>query len=375
MINYGKVAFDKVNDVVRNKTERFDFCFKTINKQLTNNNQSFKLLINAKNKVYFKIDLNSKASLKVLVNGSCEYVNTNLISSNFELFINGNSLIEFCFFNFEGLINCSLQILGEFVLTDYTNLNLIPLKSNFLAIKPEENSFKVFTGENINQVVNNTNLNEGVIFNYKFLSVCEFNANTFCLVELNGNNYIIKNYSEVILLTKHYSTNAKVIKCNYFDSAFLIVDVVSNSFTVSLYSTDVNLIAYYDDIKLGKLSNIISVKEVYNNADSNIYFIVTDVNKCNYIVLCNFNENAEIKPIFNAMLISKEFIYCCEKTINNTFEICFKLINGIKFETLDIDFENNILALKVVNKFSSAKSGLKINGTMILNFSDVLEIF
>ena len=207
------------------------------------------------------------------------------------------------------------------------------------------------------------------------MSVCEFNANTFCLVELNGNNYIIKNYSEVILLTKHYSTSAKVIKCNYFDSAFLIIDVVSNSFTVSLYSTDVNLIAYYDDIKLGKLSNIISVKEVYNNADSNIYFIVTDVNKCNYIVLCNFNENAEIKPIFNAMLISKEFIYCCEKTINNTFEICFKLINGIKFETLDIDFANNILALKVVNKFSSAKSGLKINGTMILNFSDVLEIF
>ena len=101
MINYGKVAFDKVNDVVRNKTERFDFCFKTINKQLTNNNQSFKLLINAKNKVYFKIDLNSKASLKVLVNGSCEYLNTNLISSNFELFINGNSLIEFCFYSFE----------------------------------------------------------------------------------------------------------------------------------------------------------------------------------------------------------------------------------------------------------------------------------
>ena len=375
MIDYGKIAYNKVNDVVRNKLERFNFCFKTINKQITNTKPNFKFWVNAKNKIYFKVDLSNKATLKVFVNGVCEYIHTNLTSSNFELFINGNSQVEFCFYDFEIDTNCSLQVLGEFDFTDLNNLNLIPFSDNLLAIKTEEDSFKVFSGSDANNVINKVNLNDGTIFNYNYLSVCSSFNNTFCLTELNGNNYIIKNFSEVIMLTEKYSANAKVVKCQARNSVFFIVDVVNDNFTISLYSESANLIAKYVGLKVGKLSNIVSVKEVYNNADTTTYFIVQDANKFNYVVLCNFAESFELKPQFNAMLIGKDSIISCEKTASSTFEICFKLLNGIKFETVEIDFNNLVLATKVVSKLSSAKSGLKFNGLMILNFSGVLEIY
>ena len=92
-------------------------------------------------------------------------------------------------------------------------------------------------------------------------------------------------------------------------------------------------------------------------------------------MLCNFAESFELKPQFNAMLIGKDGVISCEKTAAGTFEICFKLLNGIKFETVEIDFNNLVLATKVVSKLSSAKSGLKFKGLMILNFSGVLEIY
>ncbi len=368
MIDYGKVAFNKVNDLFRNRQESFNFCSKTISFNLTENNLEYKITVNAKNTIYFALKSSEVTSVRVLVNGRLEYVNNSFINTNFELYIQDKSEIVFKFLNLTNAININLIVQGLFNFVNDAAIKLIPLNNNLAIVNKTSNTFSYYKSDSVENTVSLFNSGGGLVFDYNFLSMCEVNGNVLCLAEKNNKFYILENMQNAVMLQQDFTTKAKILRCNLNGDGFLIVDVKNGKLNLKAYSLTYNLLFEFSDLVVAEINNISIVNEVYNYINNNIYFTVSDANNNCYVVLCNINNSGLIKPEFNVVNIGKLSELSGVVNFNNQFYFSCKTNLGVKTIIANINFENRVLTITNTENLNNVSGVLILNDLKVINY-------
>ena len=374
MINYGKLAYNRVNDLYRNNlVVNFDFCSNCVPVTLTEVNTSFDVFIVANGKVFFNLTLSNHADLKILVNGKTEFVKNNFSSASFSLVINKESNLKFVFSNTTFPLECVAQILGNYKMINKTSLFLIPKTNNFMVVTATNNSFTLFNETTPTEVINSFHKNMGITLNYAYLSCCNNAENCYVLCELNGINYIIKNGSSVITLSKQFSSKCKLIACNVLGASFIIVDAQNSTLSLTLFNSNCELLESLEGIRVKGVSDVFKIVEVVNFADNNIYFILPDSNLNNFIVLCNLTENGLTSSVLDCVSVGKTEHIIGVKTTANSFKFYMKQATGLKVVTAQINFVNKLTTFSSVTEYNNATSGCYVtDGEIVLNFDETL---
>ena len=327
----------------------------------------------ANGKVFFNLTLSNHADLKILVNGKTEFVKNNFSSASFSLVINKESSLKFVFSNTTFPLECVAQILGNYKMINKTSLFLIPKTNNFMVVTATNNSFTLFNETTPTEVINSFHKNMGITLNYAYLSCCNNAENYYVLCELNGVNYIIKNGSSVITLSKQFSSKCKLIACNVLGASFIIVDAKNSTLSLTLFNSNCELLESFEGISVKGVSDVFKILEVVNFADNNIYFILSDSNLNNFIVLCNLTENGLTSSVFDCVGVGKTEHTIGVKTTANSFKFYMKQAAGLKVVTAQINFVNKLTTFSSVTEYNNATSGCYVtDGEIVLNFDETL---
>lgn len=366
-MDFGKIAFNKINDLVRDEGSFLNVWCNTV--QLINNQYSFN--INAKNRVFINIKANSLFSFKVFVCGELQHFEYGSNNCSFALIINKPSTVLIQGLN--DVTKFNLTVVGLFEDVDDSKTDIVLKDESVAIIKSFNNCFNVYNGDTVLNSVNNFNDNNFSQYNYEFLNATYFNNSVYCLVKKDTNFYVLVNFNTEILIKENISNNAKIFSCSHLNSNYGIIDYNLNEVAIILFSENCEVTYKFNKFNLNFLTRIASFKPIKNSSVSAYYFLVTTANKNNFIILCNFNLSTENSEFLKFIQVDDGNINNVVLTKNNEFVFAVKNKGLVKIVAYNFNFENKVKTLKKIQNFKNVLWADVINfNSSVLNFNNNL---
>lgn len=375
MSNLSKIALNRTSDILRNIKEfENNFNVQTLSKTLFETDSVFCFNLKAKNKVYITFSANVVCGFKVYVNSKIEYVCANDNFKTFYLQLNGNAEIKIKVFNFTQNVNVNLTFMGNFNFVNKNNLIFIPLLTGVFAIKKTDGAFTLFNVGSMSNEVLDINQCSSVNYDYEFVSCCSGLENSFILCKNNGVSNVFVNLQIKLQLQKLFSDNAQIFTCNNYGASFGVADIVGNKIELTLYNSSGNIVCETTVNKTTKFGVVTSIKTVTNLHDNLVYFVLTDVNNNNEIVLCNFNESGLTAEFLGCFNVGKGSIICVTKTQENVFVFAVCVSDFIKIYTYNLNFVSGIKQVQNVVTHQNASVACLLKSNYILNYDNTLVL-
>lgn len=371
-MNFGKLAYNKVSDLVRDES------FNKLNNiwankiKLENNKYSFNLIAN--NKVFFNVVSSCLISFKVYVNNELQHYCFSSNNNSFSLTINktANVLIEVLGDEVNYL---NLSIFGCFEVVDSTKTYLILNNNLITIIKDCNNSFLVYSGENSLSVVNNFNNDIFQTVNYKYLSSAYVNNNLYCLVKKEDAFKVLVNFNTEILINENLPENSQIFSGNQQDFSFGIISYNLNKINIILFSESGEVYSRFNSVNLSFLNGISQIKPITNLYNTKQYFVVSSLNKNNFIVLCNLNLSPENSDFLKVAQIIDGTMQSSVLCSNGNFVFSVKNNNVVKVLNYNLFFDAGTKILNSSKTFKNVMWAKIINfNSFVLNFNNNLII-
>ncbi len=340
MINYGKVALQKINEINRNSikktTETNTFIQKSYQYNLDSTNNYFVLNLEAKKqKVYFSLSLDSNVNCKVYINSILQFFKHDFNFATFGLFVDGNQTIKF---EFETNVSqvCKVQVLGNVQLVE-DNIILKSLNYNMFCAKQLETKFRYCSMGSLSQTINTFNEKRFYAINGRFLDI---NSTYNILIERDNKCYVIAPGGDEIDVGQ---LSDAVLLDYRSDKIYYVFSYIENG-QLNFLMTNSNgeEIAKTMNLSLGNNIKISQIYKVVNNVDEFSYLACVDANLNVYIVLCKFDENGLVWELSKPISVGCGTFESAIKVTSNNYMFATKNNNEIKIVDVNIDFETSI---------------------------------
>lgn len=367
MTNFGKLAYNKVKDIERenlNSKQNFsNYCF-SHNLSTTSNFAQIKLTAFGE-AVIFTINLQSNASVKVFVNSNLQYCKLNFNYVSFPLFLTGENTIKFEFSNVEET-EVKIGVLGNFKIKNEKELCFVNLPNSLNIIEQFEQSFKTYSGENVSELVSNFNGEICTQLDGQFLGMVEVNDES-CLF-YNNNSTILKTTSSSINLLENLNKNSCFFES---ENEILCITKVLDQLQVKTISVLGEITNYSSNGNISFFKKIKKISPVCLISGTSVYFVCTDVNFNNYIVLCNINKTTKTAVFLLFYNIGVGEHVSAVKINATTIKVSTTFGYNTNVKTLSIS-QNNLSLVGSVNFNNLTQLFLVDNTNQIFNFDGTL---
>ena len=351
MINFGKVAYDRLNSLQQNK--RVEYCFnsKILHYNVSENNNDFYITLKANNDVFFDISCDNNIDLKIYNDEQLCMAKNSITNDIFHLKILKLSKLKFVV-DCQSDTSITIKIVGNFEYKDDSVINLYSFTNMSVIASVNDNTFSLYTGTTANDAIDNYNNNICTTYSGKLLDI-EY-IDELKIMYQNGDNICIKGSTLNTIDNLQFSKGV-MFKCDYLNTAFAIAYIKHGTLNIRLYDSSLNEINTHLNISIKGINNIVDIKCIDNLVDDNTYFVLTDNNYNNYIVLFNYPNNGLITSINNVIGIEKGVVKNIKKITSNNYIIA--IINDyLKVIDCSINTTNNLITYNDIFKFYNVDS-------------------
>lgn len=367
MTNFGKLAYNKVKDIERenlNSKQNFsNYCF-SHNLSTTSNFAQIKLTAFGE-AVIFTINLQSNASVKVFVNSNLQYCKLNFNYVSFPLFLTGENTIKFEFSNVEET-EVKIGVFGNFKIKNEKELCFVNLPNSLNVIEQFEQSFNTYSGGNVSELVSNFNGGICTQLDGQFLGMVEVNDESYLFY--NNNSTILKTSSKKINLLENLNKNSCFFEN---ENEILCITKVLDQLQVKTISILGEITNYSSNGNISFFKKIKKISPVCLISGTSVYFVCTDVNFNNYIVLCNINKTTKTAVFLLFYNIGVGEHVSAVKTSGTTIKVSTTSGYNTNVKTLSIS-QNNLSLVGSVNFNNLTQLFLVDNTNQIFNFDGTL---
>lgn len=367
MTNFGKLAYNKVKDIERenlNSKQNFsNYCFSQ-NLSTTSNFAQIKLTAFGE-AVIFTINLQSNASVKVFVNSNLQYCKLNFNYVSFPLFLTGENTIKFEFLNVEET-EVKIGVFGNFKIKNEKELCFVNLPNSLNVIEQFEQSFNTYSGGNVSELVSNFNGGICTQLDGQFLGMVEVNDESYLFY--NDNSTILKTTSSSINLLENLNKNSCFFES---ENEILCITKVLDQLQVKTISVLGEITNYSSNGNISFFKKIKKISPVCLISGTSVYFVCTDVNFNNYIVLCNINKTTKTAVFLLFYNIGVGEHVSAVKTSGTTIKVSTTSGYNTNVKTLSIS-QNNLSLVGSVNFNNLTQLFLVDNTNQIFNFDGTL---
>lgn len=367
MTNFGKLAYNKVKDIERenlNSKQNFsNYCFSQ-NLSTTSNFAQIKLTAFGE-AVIFTINLQSNASVKVFVNSNLQYCKLNFNYVSFPLFLTGENTIKFEFSNVEET-EVKIGVFGNFKIKNEKELCFVNLPNSLNVIEQFEQSFNTYSGGNVSELVSNFNGGICTQLDGQFLGMVEVNDESYLFY--NNNSTILKTSSKKINLLENLNKNSCFFEN---ENEILCITKVLDQLQVKTISILGEITNYSSNGNISFFKKIKKISPVCLISGTSVYFVCTDVNFNNYIVLCNINKTTKTAVFLLFYNIGVGEHVSAVKTSGTTIKVSTTSGYNTNVKTLSIS-QNNLSLVGSVNFNNLTQLFLVDNTNQIFNFDGTL---
>lgn len=367
MTNFGKLAYNKVKDIERenlNLKQNFsNYCFSQ-NLSTTSNFAQIKLTAFGE-AVIFTINLQSNASVKVFVNSNLQYCKLNFNYVSFPLFLTGENTIKFEFSNVEET-EVKIGVLGNFKIKNEKQLCFVNLPNSLNVIEQFEQSFNTYSGGNVSELVSNFNGGICTQLDGQFLGMVEVNDESYLFY--NNNSTILKTSSSSINLLENLNKNSCFFES---ENEILCITKVFDQLQVKTILVSGEITNYSSNGNISFFKKIKKISPVCLISGTSVYFVCTDVNFNNYIVLCNINKTTKTAVFLLFYNIGVGEHVSAVKTSGTTIMVSTTSGYNTNVKTLSIS-QNNLSLVGSVNFNNLTQLFLVDNTNQIFNFDGTL---
>lgn len=364
MINYGKVAYNRLSTLeLDNSKVKYSFNKKMYTYNLTTTNNYFEINVEANKEVYFEIKCDNKSSFKVYNSDVLQMAKINVTDTIFSLSIQGKTLLKFLFDISEN-IEVNLKVLGECICDDLSSVKLMSLPNSLAIVKQLKNQFFVYYGNTVDTTLTNYNSDIKTTYNGTFLSLNYING--LVVLYKNNDNIIV---AGAINTTLNLNIDRGVI-FNYSidESSFAVAYIINGCLNVDTYNDNGIIINSYHDIMIGYVNNIVSINTVINDVDNNIYFVCTDVNNHNYIVLFKVPNNGLFTRLLDVIEIGVGKVNDARKVTSNNYMISIKN-QCLKIIDCGVDYTKKLININEIFKLNNVVNSAVIDDSnVVLNY-------
>lgn len=366
MINFGKVAYDRLNSLQQNKGVEYCFNSKILHYNVSENNNEFYVTLNANNDVFFDISCDKNIDLKIYNDDQLCMAKNNITNDIFNLKIFKLSKLKFVV-DCQSETSITIKIVGNFDYKDDRDIKLYSFANMSVIASVSDDKFSLYNGATPDDAINNYNNNICTTYSGKLLDI-EY-IDELKIMYQNDNNICIKGSTLNIINNLQFSKGV-MFKCNYLNTAFAIAYIKYGSLNIRLYDSSLNESNTHLNISLKGINNIVDIKCIDNLVDDNTYFVLTDNNYNNYIVLFNYPNNGLITRINNVVSIEKGIVKNIKKITSNNYIIA--IINDcLKVIDCSINTIANLITYNDIFKFYNVDSVCIIDdNNLILGYGD-----
>ena len=367
MTNFGKLAYNKVKDIERenlNSKQNFsNYCFSQ-NLSTTSNFAQIKLTACGE-AVIFTINLQSNSNVKVFVNSNLQYCKLNFNYVSFPLFLTGENTIKFEFSNVEET-EVKIGVFGNFKIKNEKEFCFVNLPNSLNIIEQFEQSFNTYSGENVSELVSNFNGEICTQLDGQFLGMVEVNDESYLFY--NNNSTILKTSSSSINLLENLNKNSCFFES---ENEILCITKVLDQLQVKTILVSGEITNYSSNGNISFFKKIKKISPICLISGTSVYFVCTDVNFNNYIVLCNINKTTKTAVFLLFYNIGVGEHVSAVKTNATTIKVSTTFGYNTNVKTLSIS-QNNLSLVGSVNFNNLTQLFLVDNTNQIFNFDGTL---
>lgn len=367
MINYGKIAYKKVDELYKNK-HNFDckFLSKGLQYNLTSQNNYFLLNIESDGIVYFNLKTNAKTNCKVYIDSLLQYYKYNFDFATFSIKIDGKQTLKFEF-EINADLECDVMILGNASISK-DNIIFVSNNLNFKMISQLDQEFRVYSGDSLSSSISNFNNDVYKVYDGRCLNA---STNGSILYVKDDVPYIFGADRTILSIRNLQLENGCIFEPNLVGTPYMILTFEKEEFRF-IFVNYVGDIAKIISKNISEINlNLKRIDNVLNIADNKLYFVVTDNNNYNYILLCKIEENGLNITFSSLVYLGKSEKVSVTKTTSNNFLVSQKCDDGFKVVDLNINFDNGVATSEYSRKFNNVSDICLIDAeTVILRFDN-----
>ena len=309
--------------------------------------------------------MQSNANVKVFVNSNLQYCKLNFNYVSFPLFLTGENTIKFEFSNVEET-EVKIGVLGNFKIKKEKELCFVNLPNSLNIIEQFEQSFKTYSGENVSELVSNFNGEICTQLDGQFLGMVEVNDESYLFY--NNNSTILKTSSSSINLLENLNKNSCFFES---ENEILCITKVLDQLQVKTILVSGEITNYSSNGNISFFKKIKKISPVCLISGTSVYFVCTDVNFNNYIVLCNINKTTKTAVFLLFYNIGVGEYVSAVKTSGTTIKVSTTFGYNTNVKTLSIS-QNNLSLVDSVNFNNLTQLFLVDNTNQIFNFDGTL---
>lgn len=309
--------------------------------------------------------MQSNASVKVFVNSNLQYCKLNFNYVSFPLFLTGENTIKFEFSNVEET-EVKIGVFGNFKIKNEKELCFVNLPNSLNVIEQFEQSFNTYSGGNVSELVSNFNGGICTQLDGQFLGMVEVNDESYLFY--NNNSTILKTSSSSINLLENLNKNSCFFES---ENEILCITKVFDQLQVKTILVSGEITNYSSNGNISFFKKIKKISPVCLISGTSVYFVCTDVNFNNYIVLCNINKTTKTAAFLLFYNIGVGEYVSAVKTSGTTIKVSTTSGYNTNVKTLSIS-QNNLSLVGSVNFNNLTQLFLVDNTNQIFNFDGTL---
>ena len=359
-MDYGKIALTKIDRLYKtNNQKEKSYINKCVQYSVKTSQKYFVIDVNGQGFIYFNMSTSSKVNCRVYINSQIQYYKYNFDFASIRLNINGNESVKFEF-DTDVAFDCNLTIMGNFNLKD-EDVTLVSIPSNFRSIFKYDGMFLVSKGDSVSDSIAKFYSATGGIYGGEFFDL--FGSNI--LYKLSDGIYIY-NGSKNIKTNLPIVSFAQIVELNNSSSKYLIAYIIDGFLNIVYLDSLGQIINGFYNISAGNNLKVYKICRVSNIVDDRIYFVCTDKNSNNFILLCNIENNGLNTTFSNPIYLCKSEECRVLKTTSNNYLISYKNAEGFKVLDANIYFENGQVNLVDSRQYNNANDVCLIDAERIV---------